>query len=438
MLLRDSRGASLSKVIMMVGGGDLHIPETSLSANYDILTTLHQGTMGKVYLAAWAGGSCSGGGGGGGSGSGVAGGGGCEEVVALKAVHRDVVKRRQVLREYHYASSLLHPNIAHTTGPLFQTDLYLVYPLEHARLGDLGSLLRSRSLEEGPVKWIGEQVASALCYIHSHGLVHGNICPENLLIFRKDLSVVKVTDFGSSCRIGTFMKRQTRSTAYTPPELARLATGEGFYTSLAQDTWALGVLLINCLHGSPPWASTDLNDPDYSNFRDWQKRKSTRVPRLCRRFTVRLLRLLRRLLEPKGYSRYEAKEVFKYLDDDWVIKARGRSGSNDLEGEEWHASPSDCLLEAAVRAALPISTPSKMVGSSPSVASVPSVPPRVASPRRFLTDLLKSHGFNSPSPDRGRIGRVHAWLHGMSSTSSSSSSSSSSATTTSLSMGSVG
>lgn len=68
--------------------------------------------------------------------------------VALKAVCRDMCRRRDIQREYHYASHLDHRNLAAATGRLFQTDLYFVYPMEYAHYGDLASYLSSRTIEE--------------------------------------------------------------------------------------------------------------------------------------------------------------------------------------------------------------------------------------------------------------------------------------------------
>lgn len=68
--------------------------------------------------------------------------------VALKAVCRDVCRRRDILREYHYASHLDHQNLEPAIGKLFQTDIYFVYPMQYAPFGDLASYLCSRTVDE--------------------------------------------------------------------------------------------------------------------------------------------------------------------------------------------------------------------------------------------------------------------------------------------------
>ncbi|XP_053628452.1 serine/threonine-protein kinase meng-po-like [Cherax quadricarinatus] len=378
----------LASVIESGGGGSCDLPEESLSDHYDILNILSYGRMGKIYLAATR----------------VTG----MEVV-LKAVCRDMCRRRDVQREYHYASHLDHPNLTSATARLFQTDLYIVFPMEYAPYGDLGSHLSSRSIDEVQTRWVAEQVASALTYLHGFQLVHGSITPDNILIFRPNLSLVKVTDFGSTCRGGTFMRRRHFAGSYTPPELSRGEGTEGYYTGTSLDSWALGILIIHCLTGNKPWATTDASDPDYAAFRNWQRVKSIRVPRAFKRFTVRLLRLLRRLLEPHGWSRYPAKEVFKYLDDDWLIKSRDRSDSHDF---------SSSLV--TLQHPQPYSSISEKLKDAQQDCDAQEQPSqgRVSSPRRFLAELLR---FTSPTSSVKHRHKNHAWHKSSSSSSSSSS-----------------
>lgn len=89
--------------------------------------------------------------------------------VALKAVCRDMCRRRDVQREYHYASHLDHPNLVPATARLFQTDLYIVYPVEYAPYGDLASYLSSRTIEEVIIRDANqlknETIISACMYI---------------------------------------------------------------------------------------------------------------------------------------------------------------------------------------------------------------------------------------------------------------------------------
>lgn len=68
-----------------------------------------------------------------------------------------------------------------------------------------------------------------------------------------------------------------------------------------------------------PWEKADITDSRFNEFLDWQKRKTTRTPREFKRFTPRLLRMMRRLMEPKPTKRYPVTEVNKYYGDRWLM-----------------------------------------------------------------------------------------------------------------------
>src|SRR5690606_911468 len=68
-----------------------------------------------------------------------------------------------------------------------------------------------------------------------------------------------------------------------------------------------------------PWDKADITDPRFHEFAQWQKRKTTKAPKEFRRFTPRLLRCFRRLMEIKPSKRYPITEVNKYLKDQWLV-----------------------------------------------------------------------------------------------------------------------
>ncbi|KAF7974866.1 hypothetical protein HWV62_11117 [Athelia sp. TMB] len=53
------------------------------------------------------------------------------------------------------------------------------------------------------------QLASAVCYLHAKGVIHGNICPSNVLV--ADHGIVRLTDVGVSSLV-----RKHMYTEYTP------------------------------------------------------------------------------------------------------------------------------------------------------------------------------------------------------------------------------
>lgn len=135
--------------------------------------------------------------------------------------------------------------------------VYLVTEL--ARGGELFETIVARgALGEDRAGAIAHEIASALSFMHRHGLVHKDIKPENILLTTRDdkdhkksnVSLVKLADFGSAGPASTTHTRMDDigTSAYLPPELL----AKGVCTS-ACDMWALGCVLYIMLSGSHPF-----------------------------------------------------------------------------------------------------------------------------------------------------------------------------------------
>lgn len=89
-------------------------------------------------------------------------------------VHCELTPLRDFYREYHYAYRLSpHPNVVKTFPVAFRApqEQCLVFATEVAPLGDLMGLVRPGGLPESHVKRAAQQIASALHFMHSMGLV---------------------------------------------------------------------------------------------------------------------------------------------------------------------------------------------------------------------------------------------------------------------------
>ncbi|OQR70941.1 serine/threonine-protein kinase SBK1-like, partial [Tropilaelaps mercedesae] len=136
---------------------------------------------------------------------------------------------------------------------------------------------------------------------------------------------VKLTDFGLTRRAGTLVKKRARSLPTCPPEIWEMLSMEGYSVETGSDGWQVGMLVFIGLTARFPWEKADITDPHFNEFMDWQKRKTTRTPKEFKRFSPRLLRLFRRLLEQKPKNRYEVSEVNKYYDDRWLMNRSPRT-----------------------------------------------------------------------------------------------------------------
>ena len=156
-------------------------------------------------------------------------------------------------REAQVVAQMDHPAIV----PIYdigrhEGSLFFVMPLVGGTT--LLRLIRDQSLHLGEVVDIGIQVADALDYSHSRGVVHRDIKPANVMVTREEGlgARVRVMDFGLAH--ATTESRLTKTgtlvgtVAYLAPEQVASRAFDG-----RSDVYSLGVVLYECLVGEPPF-----------------------------------------------------------------------------------------------------------------------------------------------------------------------------------------
>lgn len=95
-----------------------------------------------------------------------------------------------------------------------------------------------------------------MTYLHSQGIVHGDIKPSNIHFHTVEDDIVKMIDFGSSRRVADdeLLHGVYGTSYYVAPE-----TLEGGYDH-GVDVWAVGVLLYILLSGNPPFDGSSGRD----------------------------------------------------------------------------------------------------------------------------------------------------------------------------------
>ncbi len=183
-----------------------------------------------------------------------------ERQVAIKCLRREIAAdpgyRRRFLVEARAAGHLTHPHIV-TIFDVGETADGRSY-IAMERLS--GETLASRVAGEGfpPLPVIielAEQIAAALDYAHTQGVVHYDIKPENIML-TDGWQHAKVSDFGIAERGGTAAPGDAPTEIGGTPAYMALERLRGEPADGRSDLFALGVLLYWLLTGKLPWPET--------------------------------------------------------------------------------------------------------------------------------------------------------------------------------------
>ncbi len=207
-----------------------------LSNRYDIRTELGRGGMGVVYRAHDP---------------------MLNREVAIKLIPPTLLSpdtEQRFQREAQLVAQMDHPAVV----PIFdfgkhEGSLFFVMPVVQGT--NLRWFQREGALTLGEVIDIGIQVAEALEYSHSRGVIHRDIKPENIMVAREDGSRVRVRIMDFGLARGATESRITKTgtiagtLSYMSPEQVA-ASG----VDHRSDIYSLGTVLYEFLTGEPPFS----------------------------------------------------------------------------------------------------------------------------------------------------------------------------------------
>jgi serine/threonine-protein kinase len=186
-------------------------------------------------------------------------------VKTLKSDHRDARSTARLLREAWVTGYLDHPNVVPVYDIVADGDgvpLIVLKKIEGVAWSELihdGEAVRTRFGAEDLLEWnlaIALQVANAIGFAHSRGVLHRDIKPENVMI--GSFGEVYVVDWGLAVKLeddGTGRLPTAASAnvlAGTPHYMAPEMLGSGPPPTERTDVYLLGAVLYEIATGHPP------------------------------------------------------------------------------------------------------------------------------------------------------------------------------------------
>ncbi len=176
-----------------------------------------------------------------------------ERDVAIKILPRERVVGGRFEREARAAARLSHPGIVTLYEAAVDDDgAYLVSEL--VRGDTLGDMLDAGRLSDHDIAQVAIVMCDALGHAHSHGIVHRDVKPSNVLIPERPASpsqMAKLTDFGVARVVGGATLTRTGdvvgTAAYMAPEQA-----EGLQVGAPADVYSLALVTYEALTGVNP------------------------------------------------------------------------------------------------------------------------------------------------------------------------------------------
>ncbi|KAH8603056.1 hypothetical protein B0O99DRAFT_604958 [Bisporella sp. PMI_857] len=190
---------------------------------------------------------------------------GTRQKYALKIVksHMPQKKMEQKFQtELQIHSKMNHANIVRFHRAFsFEKSTFIV--LELCPNGSLMDMVKKRKyITEPEVRYWTVQMAGAIKYMHSKGIIHRDLKMGNIFLDR-DMNV-KIGDFGLAALLmsGKDMNACRRTTLcgtpnYIAPEI--LEKGKGGHDHMV-DIWSLGIIIFAMLTGKPPFQSTTADE----------------------------------------------------------------------------------------------------------------------------------------------------------------------------------
>ena len=208
-------------------------------------------------------------------------------VKVLQAISPDADSVARFRHEAQAIAQMRHPNIVNVYDfGEFEGTPYMI--VEYVPGGNLASRMSHGTLDQPIALKYLRGIAAGLDHAHSHGIVHRDVKPANVLLTAEDTPVL--VDFGLAKLLqGTSLKSMTGVTTGTPAYMAPEQVA-GSKVGPAADRYALASIAYEMLTGVIPFDGEGLMELLYAQVHREPLPPSSRYPLLSTRVDAVIMR----------------------------------------------------------------------------------------------------------------------------------------------------
>ncbi|XP_011504598.1 PREDICTED: serine/threonine-protein kinase ULK3 isoform X1 [Ceratosolen solmsi marchali] len=232
---------------------------------------------------------------------------GLREVVAIKCVDKSTLSQSAIdnlITEINLLKVLKHENIVEMRN-FFWDEGHIYIVMEYCNGGDLSNFIkRKNQLDENICRKFLQQLALAMKYLRDHNVCHMDLKPQNLLLIKRPILVLKVADFGFAQYLSTTETRFAvrGSPLYMAPEILLHHKYDA-----RVDLWSVGIIIYECLFGKAPYSSN--SSAEFAKKIKYMK--PIELPKNCH-ISTECKDLLTRLLKRNPDERLTFDEFFAH------------------------------------------------------------------------------------------------------------------------------
>lgn len=178
-------------------------------------------------------------------------------VIKLNALQKEIAIHKTISHRFIVKYLATCKNNGTKTGIIME---YIEYNLRNLIIPEVG-------LDPTVAHLIFVQLLDAIKYLHSLGICHRDIKPDNILIDRT--GNIRLSDFGHSTLflVNNKNSRRLLKTMAGTPEFMAPEVLKGEYFGDLADIFSMGITLLNILTGKFPWKQASIKDPGFYAYR---------------------------------------------------------------------------------------------------------------------------------------------------------------------------